>query len=95
MNHTPAPWTIRTDSEDPQAINIRSESVPFVASVWGDGGPSFKQAANARLIAAAPDLLAALQKLVRAIDRAPANFADGLADQAREVIAKATGEIEA
>ncbi len=63
MNHTPAPWAIETDSEDPQTLNIRSESVPFVASVWGDGGPSFEQAANARLIAAAPDLLAALEMI--------------------------------
>lgn len=35
------------------------------------------------------DLLAMLEKLVRAIDRAPANFADGLADEARELIKRA------
>lgn len=97
MNHTPAPWTIRTDSEDPQAINIRSESVPFVASVWGDGGPSFKQAANARLIAAAPDLLAALQNALDRFESIPAHQDEAgiyrhAAAIAKTAIAKAIGE---
>lgn len=47
---------------------------------------------NARLIANAPELLEALIKLVDAIGRMPSNSADGLADQAREVIAQATGD---
>jgi hypothetical protein len=45
-----------------------------------------EQAANARLIAAAPDLLAALKAVVRVADRKTVEF-----DAARAAIAKATG----
>lgn len=85
-NHTPGPWAANPDG----LIHAGKNRLHIAqAATIGMGHAA---AANARLMAAAPDLLAALQKLVRAIDRAPANFADGLADQAREVIAKATGE---
>lgn len=45
-----------------------------------------EQQANARLIAAAPDLLEALQAVVKVADRATVEF-----DAARAAIAKATG----
>lgn len=78
---TQGPWTVskRTVSKRPATIVVDADNNE-VCEVY----------ACPALIAAAPDLLAALQKLVRAIDRAPANFADGLADQAREVILRAT-----
>lgn len=48
--------------------------------------------ANERLAAAAPDLLAMLVKLTRAIERLPAaSPLDGLAEDARAIIARATG----
>jgi hypothetical protein len=54
--------------------------------------PTEKDAAL-RLMAAAPDLLAALQKLIGAIDRLPGNNPlDGLADEARAAIARATSK---
>ena len=46
--------------------------------------------ANARLMSAAPDLLAALQAVVRVADRKTVEF-----DAARAAIAKATGEARA
>ena len=46
---------------------------------------------NTRPIAAAPDLLLHLKRLVAAIDRMPANAVDGLADEVRAAIAKAEG----
>ena len=59
---------------------------PIVASVEDDGIKCWD--ANARLIAAAPDLLEALQEMVRtfAKNHAPA------VDVARAAIARATGE---
>ena len=48
---------------------------------------------NARLIASAPDLLKALQRIVSAESRMKGNNPiAGLCDEARAVIAKATGE---
>lgn len=84
-NHTPGPWAANPDG----LIHAGKNRLHIAQAATIGMGHAAE--GNARLIAAAPDLLAALQKLVRAIDRAPANFADGLADQAREVIAKATG----
>ncbi len=60
-----------------------------VAEVFTDQEPG-DQYQTATLYAAAPALLAALQKLVRAIDRLPGNNPlDGLADEARDAIANA------
>jgi hypothetical protein len=50
------------------------------------GNRELRQDANARLIAAAPDLLEALRGVVRVADRATVEF-----DAARAAIAKATG----
>lgn len=47
---------------------------------------------NARLIAAAPDLLGALQRSLNWLSSYPGGGALGCYDQAREAIAKATGE---
>ena len=52
-----------------------------------DGYVIGQNEANARLIAAAPDLLEALQGVLRVADRATVEF-----DAARAAIAKATGE---
>lgn len=55
-DHTPGPWNI--DVGKIGAIAIIGDAMQLTALVYG-GTPS-AQAANARLIAAAPDLLAAL-----------------------------------
>lgn len=101
MNHTPGPWAKHTPSSPTQTAVIARElpdhqrTVVAVIPDHREFGVAsvadfYEAEANARLIAAAPDLLFHLQRLVRAIDRAPANFADGLADEARAAIAKAT-----
>ena len=79
--HTPGPWHTAGD----QGVQIRSQR-DQIAKVWTMRGNEWK--ANARLIAAAPELLEALQAVL-------ANSLDskGLADahkQARAAIAKAT-----
>ena len=91
--HTPGNWIAKPmDSadwidlvtDDPETCGGSAHSLPFASC------RHFNQEANARLIAAAPDLLEALQAVL-------SNCLDsqGLADayeQARVAIAKATGE---
>lgn len=84
--HTPGPW-----AADQYGLIYTGKNRLHIAKAITTGMGQAADA-NARLLAAAPALLASLEKLVRAIDRAPANFADGLADEARAVIAQAKGE---
>jgi len=87
MSHTPGPWTV-----DPRDYEYVTAGDFCVAAVWmrdvEDRTAKDERDANARLIAAAPDLLEALQRL--------SDFADewhplnNHVKHAREVIAKAT-----
>jgi hypothetical protein len=101
--HTPGSWTAELlDPYDEQEIEIVSKSDcqlhPIAKAVWGDGCRRMDEAeANARLIAAAPELLAALVRVVRYAESEP----DGGAtvevhraniEQARAAIAKATDD---
>ncbi len=64
--HTPGPWTwIKVDSTpDRQGwLNSPNESVMFVPNARGSAAEIAIRDADARLIAAAPDLLAALEGL--------------------------------
>lgn len=69
-NHAPGPWTIE-DADLAQRFYIMANSNPqpgskvVCALVRSDG---LTQAANARLIAAAPDLLAAVSELLDSLD---------------------------
>jgi hypothetical protein len=96
--HTPGPWQIRPSGA------VGTDQM-MVASVYPmeDEFPE-ENFANARLIAAAPNLLAALQRLelsantvAYCYDKRPENFAVALremqddAETARAALAKATG----
>jgi hypothetical protein len=90
--HTPAPWVIAHG----RCIYGSGDLVkPFVASVEDDHNDS-ETAANARLIAAAPDLLEALCEMLGAAEidcmDDKSNVWRGLMINARAAIAKATGE---
>ena len=76
--HTPSPWG---------AAHVYGTcySVQCAGGQYHIGTVRGKH--NARLIAASPDLLEALQGVVRVADRATVEF-----DAARAAIAKATGE---
>lgn len=97
-DNTPGPWLFNHNNNwktNPFSITVRKPGVhsATVANIPTRMTiPPQEQQANARLIAAAPELLDMLTKLIGAIDRMPSNPADGLADEARELIAKATGE---
>lgn len=85
--HTPAPWRVVRANPSPTSGEwMIAGAVPgFLAEVRDCG--SGDVAANARLIAAAPDLLNALTVLADACERM-----DIPVDAARAAIAKARGE---
>jgi hypothetical protein len=83
MNFTPGPWTVKGKQ------SIRGPHGEYIAKTnWENG------AENARLIAAAPDLLSALRRAVIALafaaETSPAMHDDYKAVSA--AIAKATGD---
>lgn len=99
MNHTPGPW--RVSGSSPLHVETVSEEDGAIGNVFSfeeyDGNE-----ADARLVAAAPDLLAALRYCASAITHAASGdgytvSADEMMDlaaslaQARAVIAKAEG----
>ena len=98
--HTPGPWEVRipfsTAARFPAYIVSSEPNERFIAAMYGSGGDYDKRleaAQNARLIAAAPDLLEALQALTHSLD-----YADLLHDDqrkafkhARAAVAKAGG----
>ena len=90
--HTPAPWSVEVDhsSNAPEFIRTYVDGEMYdLASVLCD--ETGNATANARLIAAAPDLLAALQNVAACFDaNDPDSMANAMAD-ARAAIAKATG----
>lgn len=104
--HTPGPWYIGKDFSD-QGRHIYAEKKvrhedgdewhPLIAST-DDDERLVNWQANAVLIAAAPDLLKALQEFVRVMDALPASDETSLRvwdtySTARAAIAKATPTI--
>lgn len=86
--HTPGPWAF-----DPETSRVFDADLWYVAEI--DPEYASGTEANARLIAAAPDLLAALVRIAsEGLDLRTLNAYDahGFANIARAAIAKATGE---
>lgn len=95
--HTPGPWTIVDENE---LGTVNSEKEPY--GIYADGDESVRVAgimceylapsevgANAQLIAAAPEMLAALQRVMQLAVSADG---DETFEQVKAAIAKATGE---
>lgn len=107
MSHTPGPWTVEAWPADCGAFAgrpwVKGGNQMVVAHVeeWGADGNAESQS-NARLIASAPDLLAALDALAgrvqgmadHALGLNPAHRHDlrGIVASALEVIDRATGQ---
>lgn len=102
--HTPGPWTIQATS---QTIKILGATEPspngsasgLVATTsWNASkqGPSSRQLANAKLIAAAPDLLNALELAMATLERVkpsrPCDSTQGTRDVCNVAISKARGQ---
>ncbi len=84
VKHTPGPWRVAPNRSLSGAIE--TDFSPFNHTLLGcTFGESPVHQANARLMAAAPDLLAALEGVLRVADRKTDEF-----DAARSAIAKAT-----
>lgn len=87
--HTPAPWMQAPLS--PTDV-IADDRLMIAMAREGMNGIAREQAAaNARLIAAAPDLLAALQSLVAVCENEGFPHLGRILPAARDAIAKATG----
>lgn len=96
--YTPGPWVTDDVYKDDIARYVMSDLVPFPHTIarLELGQDRAEQEANARLIAAAPELLEALQSLLKWAQGVhgprPARINYAGMDVARAAIAKATGE---
>jgi hypothetical protein len=99
-NHTPGPWLLSTYSHGP----FKGRAAGVYVDEGDDGendiceipqwcGAGDEQEANARLIAAAPDLLAALKHMVGVVeDEFGINATFGGLQNARVAVSKAEGD---
>lgn len=85
--HTPGPWAVKTDGEA-NYFTIADSKANWLMRVQHNGEPStVTQDANARLIAAAPELLELCELSLRALHE---DDFPQLRDQLRAAIARAT-----
>ena len=91
--HTPGPWgRIIADGYTVRHPQIYSDKGPVANATWLGDGRLDELNANARLISAAPDLLAALQEVIAAADgKGWEQLSPSLKNQ-RMAVAKAGGE---
>lgn len=103
--HTPGPWTVRDAGPNcGNVIRLEVMSGDFKVCDVEDSAIDFhlrtfrstiqaqnRDAANARLIASAPDLLVAIKNLLHETDDGTQLCAREFADAARAAIIKATG----
>ena len=106
MNHTIGPWKIYEGMDAESILKsgwvlvvCRNNAGRIVANVNLNGGPGSKPMPcmdNVRLIAAAPDLLKALERLLELHQRHDPHYADLCEDckEAAAAIARAKGERE-
>jgi hypothetical protein len=93
--HTPGPWECRETGTWPETnhhLGIYSDNHPTGRIALVEG--FYAESANAKLIAAAPDLLAALNAIVRAYDGPTVGIGAAVSSHisaARAAIAKAEG----
>ena len=99
MSHTPAPWSIEVIHVTEGAYTLSYGTNRHGDGPEGDAGKFYGPKDDAILIAAAPELLEAVEKAVNAIEAhegwAEDGFHDdesGLISNLRGVIAKARGE---
>lgn len=96
MSHTPGPWNVSKSSM--ARLIYADEEQAFDLAIVCNGGNDNQTDANANLIAAAPDMLAALQRCVSLLSIAvigsdTSTFKSEARLLAIAAIAKAKGEI--
>lgn len=90
---TPGPWRPVIIIDYRHAIRVVNDEGEVARVVCGGDVSREEAEANARLIAAAPDLLATLEALLPAVGEFPRDpYTLGLVEDARAAIRKARGE---
>ena len=90
--HHSGPWvTEQPEGKSYAWVSSSDGASGDLATVWRDNGNAL---ANARLMAAAPDLLEALRELLSAVQRSVCENSGPAQDSAITAIAKATGQGE-
>ena len=93
MKHTPGPWYLNLPSNQMGDYLINDIDRSSVAQIYRNGLNDGSDEANARLIAAAPELLAACQAFVEAWQKSSQLEKTDIAlRMAEKAIAHATGE---
>ena len=99
--HTPGPWVYRPNKDDNWGVVRSADGLPVAQACVGRWSKDFDThrtnktdpgEANARLIASAPELLAALEFCVDALNTEAGGLYKAHIEQARAAIAKAKGE---
>lgn len=95
--HTPGPWATDLPEHEQPYQDIRIQAgARGICRLWIDDAPlhdyNAEQFANARLIAAAPDLLEALKNALWRMEEYNYQAMEGTIANARAAIAKATGK---
>ena len=90
MTYTPGPWTHYDDATTTARHEIAA-SGKTVARVYCTKGDEVVDHANARLIAAAPDLLEALETIMLDCQTGNADISDTAGHAMRTAVAKARG----
>ena len=85
--HTPGPWHIAGDSDGTMITANFAKQI----ALWPPQSGEIEQCANARLIAAAPDLLYIASWIEKECEEGDGTIPDGLYNSARAAIKKATG----
>ena len=95
--HTPGPWRVADDYDGAPPIRVEARlpvagAMPWapIARLVNEAGPTGQ--ANARLIAAAPEMLEALRSVVDDIGGVDAEHHNALLEQISAAIKRATGE---
>ncbi len=89
--HTPGPWSLPFITERPIQQEVFGPDERIARVELPGNSRHDEQVANARLIAAAPELLDALEKLLHETDEGTQLCAREFAEQAKAAIAKAKG----
>ena len=90
-NHTPGPWKTDGSGMSVYSANTRLDFAPIVAAAVGNEKSLAQLRADAQLIAAAPDLLYALEEALHLIETLTP-LEGSTVRIVRAAIAKATGE---
>jgi hypothetical protein len=100
MTYTPGPWDIHEANDINDAFYITHKNRRGIGSISnsfnddGDQYTSAEDAANARLIAASPDLILALKEWISMAVNSGLEGCDEILEQAEAAIDKATGQEE-